>query len=68
MITHDELIELIRAAAKGAGSQRALARQWDVTPSYITDLLYGLRDPGPKILEALGYERLVFYQKKPANH
>ena len=63
MITHDELIDLIRVAVKAAGSQRALARQWSVAPAYITDLLHGLRDPGPKILDALGYERVVFYQK-----
>jgi hypothetical protein len=63
MLTHDELIELIRAAAQAAGSQRALARQWNVSPAYITDLLRDLRDPGPKILEALGYERVVLYRK-----
>lgn len=64
MKTRDELIDLIRIAVKVAGSQRALARQWEVAPAYITDLLHGLRDPGPKILDALGYERVVFYKKK----
>jgi hypothetical protein len=64
MITRDELIDLIRTAVKAAGSQRALARQWDVAPAYITDLLHGLRDPGPKVLEAMGYERIVVYRKK----
>lgn len=63
MITHDELVALIRAAVKEAGSQRALARQWSVAPAYVTDLLRGLRDPGPKILEAMGYERVVLYRK-----
>lgn len=63
MITRDELIDLIRVAVKSAGSQRALARQWEVAPAYITDLLHGLRDPGPKILDALGYERVVLYQR-----
>lgn len=63
MITRDELTELIRAAARKAGSQRALARGWKVTPAYITDLLKGLRDPGPRILAAMGYERVVLYRK-----
>lgn len=64
MITRDQLIDLIRAAVKASGSQRALARKWKVTPAYITDLLHGLRDPGPKILDALGYERVVLYRER----
>jgi hypothetical protein len=63
MITRDELIDLIRAEIKKFGSQRALAREWRVAPAYITDLLHGLRDPGPKILEAMGYERVISYRK-----
>lgn len=64
MITRDELTARIQAAVKVAGSQRALAKQWDVSPSYVTDLLRGLRDPGPKILDALGIERVVTYREK----
>lgn len=63
-MTRDELTLRIHAAAKVAGSQRALAKQWDVSPSYVTDLLRGLRDPGPKILEALGIERVITYEEK----
>ena len=64
MITREEMTDLIRAAAQEAKSQRALAHKWGVSPSYITDLLQGLRDPGPTILDAMGYERVVFYRKK----
>lgn len=64
MITRDDLAVRIRAAVKAAGSQRALARQWEISPSYLTDLLRGLREPGPKILEVLGVERVVMYQEK----
>lgn len=64
-MTRDELTTLIRAAVKDAGSQRALARKWDVSPSYVTDLLRGLRDPGPTILDAMGLERIIMYQEKP---
>lgn len=63
-ITREELTEAIKKAAKAAGSQRKLAEQWRVSPSYITDLIHGLRDPGTKILEALGFERVVEYRKK----
>jgi transcriptional regulator with XRE-family HTH domain len=64
MITREEMTDLIRKAADEAKTQRALARQWGVSPSYITDLLQGLRDPGPAILDAMGYERVIFYRKK----
>ena len=64
MISRDAMIALIRSACQQAGSQRKLAQAWDVSPSYITDLLAGMRDPGPKILDALGYERIVLYRRK----
>ena len=37
-----------------AGSLRALAREWDVSPSYLSDFLTGRRGPGAKILGLLG--------------
>jgi len=64
MLTRDDLIALVRLEIVKARSQRNLARQWEVSPSYITDLLRGLRDPGPKILQAMGLERVVLYQTK----
>lgn len=64
MITRDELTILLRAEIQAAGSQRALARKWQVAPAYITDLLRGTRDPGPRILDVMGYERVVLYQER----
>lgn len=49
-----QVIERVRKEVGRAGSIRALAREWGVTPSYICDLLNGRRAPGGKILGPLG--------------
>jgi DNA-binding transcriptional regulator YdaS (Cro superfamily) len=64
MIDRNALITLIRLAISVAGNQRKLAHEWSVSESYISDVLCGTREPGKKILEALGYERVVRYQRK----
>ena len=42
---------------------RAVARDLGISPAYLSDAMHGNRDPGPKILEALGLERIVTYRK-----
>jgi transcriptional regulator with XRE-family HTH domain len=37
-----------------------------VSSQYLSDVLHGRREPGPKILNALGLERVVTYRKKKA--
>lgn len=53
-MSEKDVIDEIRKTVKAYGSMRALAREWQVTPSYISDLLKGRRVPGPKILSQLG--------------
>ena len=64
-----EVIKLMRAEIARAGSVKVLAHEWKVAPAYLADLSRGRRVPGPKILRALGLERVktVTYQprKKP---
>lgn len=48
--------------AKRLGSQRALAKELGVSEPYLSDVINGRRDPGPKILKALGLERIVDYR------
>lgn len=62
-----DVIEMVRKSARRAGSMRAMAREWDVTVSYISDLLNGRRAPGPKILDPLGIDRvkIITYQFRP---
>jgi transcriptional regulator with XRE-family HTH domain len=65
-----DMAEHIRQAVLKAGSQSAFARQCNVTRSYIHDLIQGRRDPGPKILDILGIEKVVTvsYRLKDDDH
>ena len=42
---------------QGAGSIRALARKWGVSAPYLSDVLLGRREIGPKILVPLGLKK-----------
>ena len=52
--TEQQIRQHVAALASAAGSMRALAREWGVDPSYLSDFLNGRRGPGPKILGPLG--------------
>ena len=64
MVDAEHIRKLVRQAEQAAGGKPALAAQWSISVQYITDVLRGYRDPGKKILAALGYERVVLYRKK----
>ena len=61
-MTSAQIRKRLRALAAARGSQRALAATMSVTPSYLSDVLAGRREPGPAILTYLGLERA--YQRK----
>ena len=44
--------------------QAAWARAHKVSAAYVNDVLNGRRDPGPKILDAIGFEKVVTYRPK----
>jgi hypothetical protein len=58
-----ELFKLLRAACKAAGGQTRWAEQHGMSASYIIDVLNSRRDPGTKILSALGVARVVRYAR-----
>lgn len=62
--TTDRVIEALRKACDGAGSQAAWASQNKISTAYVSDTLNGRRDPGDAILDALGFERVTLYRKK----
>lgn len=45
-----EVLQSIQGHVKRAGSLRNLAKMWKVTPAYLSDILLGRRQPGPKVL------------------
>jgi hypothetical protein len=59
-------VTLLLKAAERAGSQKALAAQIPCSEPYIAMVLNGHREPGPKVLEFLGLERVtrVSYRRK----
>lgn len=64
VLTKQELIERLKATIAALGSQDAFAQQHSISTAYVSDVLRGRRDPGKKILDALGLERVVGYQEK----
>lgn len=50
---------LLAANIKRAGSLRAYARQLDVSAAYLSDVMRHNREPGPRLLHALGFTKVV---------
>ena len=67
MVDADYIRALGREAEQAAESRAALAAQWGISVQYINDVIRGYRDPGKKVLAALGYERVVLYKKVESN-
>ena len=51
--------DTVEGLVVGAGSMRALAREWGMSPAYLGDFLNGRRGPGPQILKPLGLVQVV---------
>ena len=60
-MTTTNVRQLLRRACRDAGGQAAWARRYRVSSPYITDILYGRRSPGPKVLRALGLRAVITY-------
>lgn len=63
MLNHDQLIALLKSQIKMAGSQKAFAKQIEISPQYLSDVLAGRRMPNRQILNALGYEFVPCYKR-----
>ncbi len=60
------VIELVRREKARAGGVSALAREWGVSPCYISQVLKGRMRPGPRILKPLGLKRVATVEFTPA--
>jgi hypothetical protein len=62
----EELINYIQSVidSRYAGLQVAFAQDNDLSAAYVSDVLRGRREPGRKILDAVGVERFVMYRIK----
>ena len=60
MDVHESLAE----AVKKAGNQTAFAKLHGMSLAYVNDVMNKRADPGQKILDALGLEKVVTYRRK----
>lgn len=67
----DEVRSLLKRLCKEAGSMRAWSRANGLTAPYVSDVLRAQRSPGPRLLKALGLEKVetvtVTYRKALKN-
>lgn len=61
-MTLQELREVIREKI-GSGTQKEFALSTGISNSYLNDILNGHREPGLKFLMAIGYRRVVKYER-----
>jgi predicted transcriptional regulator len=61
LITHDKALELIKRMVRDEGSQIAVAKKLDITPSFLSDILRGRRTIPDSVAQKLGYRRVVMF-------
>lgn len=62
MLDTSQVIDLLRKqCAEGA---KAFGLKHGISGAYLGDVLRGRREPGAKVLDALGLEKVVGYRKK----
>lgn len=65
-MTPGEFLDHLSWLVSLAGSQKAFAERHDISEQYLCDVLKGRREPGKKILDAVGFQRVVIYVER--NH
>jgi hypothetical protein len=58
----EQVLALLRRRCDEAGDQATWAKRHGISPAYVSDALKGRREPGEKILGALGLVRVVTYR------
>jgi hypothetical protein len=58
---------MLRTACSDVGGRKYFAAKVGVSQQYICDVLLGRKEPGKKILQALGLERVVTYRLVEGN-
>ena len=62
-MTPEEFISYLKDQASVYGSQKAFARHCGVSESFLSDVLRGRREPGATLLECLGFQKVVTYER-----
>ena len=62
-MTPEEFREYLKEQSQKFGSQKAFARYCGVNEAFLSDVMRGRRDPSAKFLWALGFRRVVTYER-----
>jgi hypothetical protein len=63
-MTEDELRNIIRSKIKWDVTTKSLAQEWGLPESYLSDVLNAERGIGHKLANALGYRRVVTFERQ----
>lgn len=59
-----EVIDDIQQLCNSLSTQKKVAELLGISEAYLTHLLRGHRQPGRKVLEKLGWQKVVGYKRK----
>lgn len=62
-LTKKSIIEELRLLAKSMSSHKAMADKIGISPAYLSDVISGRRDPGPKVCKFLRVEPVLVYRE-----
>lgn len=63
IITSEDFLNLLRARITSADNQSELAAELGISRQYVWEMAAGKRPPGPRLLRALGYEKVTMYRR-----
>jgi hypothetical protein len=62
--TREDIVKILKGIIK-TRSQKEFAEIIGISPQYLHDVINMRREPGKKILDYLGYEKVVMYKRAP---
>ena len=65
-MTPSEVRKELKGRVDEAGSQAALAEQWGISETHLSDILWGRRPVGNVVLRELGLRKVVSYERVDA--
>lgn len=63
-LDNEAVMDYLRKQIAALGSQQKFAERADISEQYLSDVLRGVRPIGDRVLDALGFERVVTFQRK----
>lgn len=63
-MNESQFIEHLKDLSKQEGGQNKLAKKLGISSAHLCDILHGRRQPGEKVLTALGLVKVVSYERR----